>query len=80
MSRPDQLGTIRKRTGGTDESPIYKDVPGYHVNMPAPVPEWEPFRIYPVTPERVYLGLIPAFYRFPGRAKWKEVYPDPESE
>lgn len=80
MSRPDVIGTIQKRTGGTDENPIYKEVPGYHVNTTEPVPEWEKWRVEPSEPYRVFFNHPTYFYSFPGRAKWKEVFPDENKE
>lgn len=51
----DIIGTIMRNTG-TEEEPVMEATPGFHVNVRTAeeVPDLEPFRVYPVTPVRVW--------------------------
>lgn len=54
----DTIGVISKRTGGTDEEPVFTTVPGWHVNVRAlddeDVSGLETFVTNPATPVRVW--------------------------
>ncbi len=51
----DIIGTIWRNTG-TEELPVVEDTPGFHVNVRTTeeVPELEEYRVFPVTPVRVW--------------------------
>lgn len=78
--RPDIIGTIYQPTGvmltdsDGNEYPEMEAIPGYHVNTPEPVPEWDAYRIYPVTPSRVYAGKEPVCYSFATATEYEDAY------
>lgn len=54
----DTIGVISKRTGGTDEEPVFTALDGWHVNVRVMDDEdstlLETFVVYPETPIRVW--------------------------
>lgn len=51
----DTIGVIYERTGGTDEEPVMKAIPGWHVNVRGPDSEaLTPFAVDVTTPYRVW--------------------------
>ena len=51
----DVIGVIYERIGGTDEEPVMKAVPGWHVNVRGPlVPALQPYAVEVTTPMRVW--------------------------
>lgn len=54
----DTIGVIMKRTGGTDEEPVFTTMTGWHVNVRAlddeDVSGLETFETNPATPVRVW--------------------------
>ena len=53
----DVIGTHYERNGGTDEEPVYTQVPGWHVNVRSANPLYWPegvTTVEPVTPWRVW--------------------------
>lgn len=61
---------ISKQTG-TDNNgePVFTTLPGVAVNTQEPVPEWEQYRVYPKTPQRVYQAPSETVhYYFPDEA------------
>jgi hypothetical protein len=45
-------------------------IPGYHVNATAPVPEWEHLKVTPNSPIRVFWGCETHFYVFVDEAEF----------
>lgn len=52
----DVVGVMFERTGGTDEEPVFSEVPGYHVNTIEPVEGWELHQVFPSSPSRIFWG------------------------
>ena len=51
----DVIGVIYKRTGGTDEEPVMKALPGWHVNVRGLlVPTLQPYAVEVSSPVRVW--------------------------
>ena len=45
-------------------------LPGYHVNTPIAIMEWEAFRVEPNAPRRVFGGHVTYFYSFADEAEF----------
>lgn len=56
------LGTIYAPS--TQDGAALVALPGYHVNSPFEVADWEPFKVTPNTPYRVFSGHPTFFYCF----------------
>lgn len=50
MQNLDVIGVLYS----ADEEPVA--LPGWHVNSPFPVEEWEQYQVTPTTPRRVFAG------------------------
>lgn len=51
----DIIGTIQKRTGGTDDEPVMTALDGWHVNVRGPIlAELLPYAVEVKTPTRVW--------------------------
>jgi len=82
--QPDIIGTIYKPTGETDSEgvPVLAPIDGYHVNYPADVPELAQYKCdpQPVTPYRVYAGIMPVCYVFPDEDAFRELFPATQNQ
>lgn len=51
----DIIGTIHKRTGGTDDEPVMTALEGWHVNVRGPIlADLTPYAVQPQNPVRVW--------------------------
>lgn len=46
-------------------------LPGWHINTPTEIAGWEPYRVFPETPMRVYAGHETVCYAFQDEASFK---------
>lgn len=83
MIQPDVIGRIPASDPQLDENGnvlvAATWLPGWHVNAPEPVTEWEAYRCdpQPTTPYRVYAGgVTPVCYVFPDEATFLQECPD----
>lgn len=75
----DIIGAITIATDESDpDNVVTETLAGWHVNLPASEmrPEWEPYRVEPATPSRVFWGTVTAFLRFADEAAARAVLGD----
>ena len=52
-------------------------LPGYHVNASDDIPEWSAFKVAPVTPARIFMGVdVVHCYKFDSKAQFEELRGD----
>lgn len=70
----DIIGKIYNIDATDQDNPVATELDGWHVNSSEPLPDLDQYRVYPVTPRRVFMGTDTVYcYQFESESQANEL-------